>query len=152
MWLPGTAGGNIYGGTRYQRRNVAMPDVLVEVRGGWLGARKAAFLEAIHAALVEALKIPPGDKVMRFVAHAPDDFVIPPARGEKYTRIEITMFAGRSLDAKRKLYRTIVHNLAAFDVPATDIKIVLVDVPAENWGIRGGHAGCDIDLGFEVAV
>jgi hypothetical protein len=129
-----------------------MPDVLVEVRGEWLGARKAAFLTAIHAALVETLKIPPGDKVLRLVAHAPDDFVIPPARGERYTRIEITMFAGRSIDAKRRLYRAIVHNLAAFDVPATDVKIVLIDVPAENWGIRGGHAGCDIDLGFEVAV
>lgn len=40
-----------------------MPDVLVEVRGSWLGARKPRFLEAIHAALVDAIRIPRDDKV-----------------------------------------------------------------------------------------
>jgi len=129
-----------------------MPDVLVEVRGRWLGSKKVQFLEAIHAALVEAIKIPHDDKVLRFVAHAPEDFVIPPSRGEKFTRIEITMFAGRSIEAKRKLYKAIVHNLEPFGVPAADVKIVLVEVPAENWGVRGGHAASDIDLGFEVRV
>ena len=129
-----------------------MPDVLVEVRGTWLGARKSQFLDAIHAALVEAIRIPRDDKILRLVAHAPEDFVIPPARGEKFTRIEITMFAGRALDAKRALYRAIVRNLAPFGVPAADVKIALIEVPAENWGVRGGHAACDIDLGFEVRV
>jgi hypothetical protein len=36
-----------------------MPNVLVETRGGWLGAKQTAFLDAIHAATVEALRIPP---------------------------------------------------------------------------------------------
>ena len=35
-----------------------MPDVLVETRGGWLGAKRAAFLEPIHVAMAEALRIP----------------------------------------------------------------------------------------------
>jgi phenylpyruvate tautomerase PptA (4-oxalocrotonate tautomerase family) len=129
-----------------------MPDVLVEVRGTWLGARKSQFLDAIHAALVEAIRIPRDDKVLRLVVHAPEDFVIPPARGERFTRIEITMFAGRSLDAKRALYQAIVRNLAPFGVPPADVKIALIEVPAENWGVRGGQAACDIDLGFEVRV
>lgn len=129
-----------------------MPDVLVEVRGRWLGERKARFLGAVHAALVEALRIPHDDKVLRLVEHAAEDFIIPGDKGERYTRIEIMMFAGRSLDAKRKLYQAIVRNLEPFGVPGTDIKIVLVEVPAENWGIRGGHAACDIELGFDVRV
>jgi phenylpyruvate tautomerase PptA (4-oxalocrotonate tautomerase family) len=129
-----------------------MPDILVEVRDGWLGDRKAEFLEAIHAALVESIKIPRDDKVIRFVAHAPDNFVIPPSLSERFTRIEITLFSGRSVDAKRLLYKTVVRNLADLGVPARDVKIVLIEVPAENWGIRGGHAACDIDLGFEVHV
>lgn len=129
-----------------------MPDVLIEVRECWLGRRKPQFLDAIHAALVEAIKIPRDDKVMRLIEHVPDNFVIPAARGDRFTRIEITLFAGRSLGAKRRLYRTIVENLAPFGVPAADVKIVLVEVPAENWGIRGGHAACDIDLGFEIEV
>jgi phenylpyruvate tautomerase PptA (4-oxalocrotonate tautomerase family) len=129
-----------------------MPDVLIEVRGRWLGDRKSRFLEAVHAALVDAIRIPLDDKVLRIIEHAPEDFVIPSDKGERYTRIEITMFSGRSLNAKRKLYKTIVQNLAPFGVPGADIKIVLVEVPAENWGIRGGHAACDIDLGFEIRV
>jgi phenylpyruvate tautomerase PptA (4-oxalocrotonate tautomerase family) len=129
-----------------------MPDVLIEVRGNWVGNRKAQFIEAVHAALVEAIKIPRDDKVVRFVSHVPEDFIIPPAFGEKFTRIEIVMFAGRSLDAKRKLYKAIVRNLEPFGVPANDVKIALIEVPAENWGVRGGRAGCDIDLGFEIRV
>jgi hypothetical protein len=76
-----------------------MPDVLIEVRGNWIGNRKTQMIEAVHLALVEAIRIPLDDKVLRFVSHASDDFVIPPHRGEKFTRIVITMFAGRSLDA-----------------------------------------------------
>jgi phenylpyruvate tautomerase PptA (4-oxalocrotonate tautomerase family) len=129
-----------------------MPDVLVEVRGTWLGSQRPQYLQAIHSALVETLKIPPHDKVLRLQAYPPDDFVIPPGRGEKFTRIEITLFAGRSLAAKRKLYQAIVRNLEPFGVPPLDVKIVLIEVPAENWGIRGGHAGSDIDLGFEIRV
>jgi phenylpyruvate tautomerase PptA (4-oxalocrotonate tautomerase family) len=129
-----------------------MPDVLIEVRGDWVGNRRPQFIEAVHAALVEAIKIPSGDKVLRFVSHAPEDFIIPSGFGEKFTRIEIVMFAGRSLDAKRKLYKAIVRNLESFDVPAKDVKIALIEVPPENWGVRGGFAGCDIDLGFEIHV
>lgn len=129
-----------------------MPDVLIEVRGNWIGTRKAQMIEAVHGALVEAIKIPRDDRVLRFVSHATEDFVIPPHHGEKFTRIEITMFAGRSRDAKRKLYREIVRRLEPFGVPSKDVKIVLVEVTSENWGLRGGHAGCDIDLGFEINV
>jgi phenylpyruvate tautomerase PptA (4-oxalocrotonate tautomerase family) len=78
--------------------------------------------------------------------------VTPRAFGEKFTRIEITMFTGRSLDAKRKLYKAIVRNLEPFGVPANDVKIVPVEVPPENWGLRGGRAACDVDLGFELRV
>jgi phenylpyruvate tautomerase PptA (4-oxalocrotonate tautomerase family) len=129
-----------------------MPDVLIEVRGNWVGDRKAQFIEAVHAALVEAIKIPRGDKVLRFVSHAAEDFIIPSGFGDRFTRIEIVMFAGRSLDAKRKLYKAIVRNLESFGVPAKDVKIALMEVPPENWGVRGGFAGCDIDLGFEIQV
>ena len=35
-----------------------MPHVLVETRGGWLGAKRTALLDAMRAATVEALRIP----------------------------------------------------------------------------------------------
>ena len=129
-----------------------MPDVRVEIRRGWPAAQKAKLLEAVHRAEIDALKIPEWDRVLRLAEYAPEDFLIPPGRSERYTRVEITMFPGRSLDAKRRLYRAIVSNLGSLGVPAADIKIVLLEPPMENWGIRGGLPASEVDLGFQVQV
>ena len=56
------------------------------------------------------------------------------------------------MGAKRALYQAIVRNLAAFDVAPSDIKITLIETPAENWGIRGGMPASEIDLGFKIDV
>jgi hypothetical protein len=53
-----------------------MPDVLIEVVGPWLSRHKPEFLNAIHASLVEALQIPPGDKVLRLIEHPIGNFLI----------------------------------------------------------------------------
>jgi 5-carboxymethyl-2-hydroxymuconate isomerase len=129
-----------------------MPDVLVEVRGAWLGSQKPRFLDAIHAAMVDALQTPKGDKVLRLTEHKAEQFAIPQSAGDKYTHIELTMFVGRSLAAKRVLYKAIVRNLEPFGVAPNDVKIILIEVPLENVGIRGGNAACDLDLGYKVQV
>lgn len=129
-----------------------MPDVLIEVRGDWLKGRKAEFVEAVEDGIVAALKTPKGDKILRLVEHAPECFSIPNWAGERFTHIEITLFAGRSLDVKRALYRTLVDNLAPFDVPAADVKVILIEVDPSNVGMRGGRAGIDVDLGYEIAI
>ena len=71
-------------------------------------------MEAVHGALREAFRILPGDRNVRLMAHAPHRFACPPhlAQPELYTHVSIDAFAGRSLDAKRALYRGIVENLA----------------------------------------
>jgi phenylpyruvate tautomerase PptA (4-oxalocrotonate tautomerase family) len=109
-------------------------------------------IEAVQSALREALKIPEADRTLRLIEHLPSHFAVPPGRGEKFTLIEITMFSGRSMAAKRLLYRAIVRNLAALDVPPLDIKITLIDVPPENWGLRGGMPASEIELGFKIDV
>jgi len=129
-----------------------MPDVLVEVRGAWLGSQKSRFLDAIHAAIVDALQTPKGDKVLRLTEHKAEQFAVPQSAGDKYTHIELTMFVGRSLAAKRALYKAIVRNLEPFGVAPNDVKIILIEVPLENVGIRGGNAACDLDLGYKVQV
>ena len=84
--------------------------------------------------------------------HPAEAFEIPPGKRERFTLVEVTMFAGRSLDAKRRLYRAVVRNLGRLGVPASDVLTVLHGVPLENWGIRGGTPASDVDLGFEVGV
>ena len=133
-------------------RKIGMPDVLAEVRQGWIGDCASAFLEAIHAGIVEALHTPEDDKILRLVEHPPTHFVIPRPNGDRYTHIEITMFAGRTLDAKRALYQAIVRNLKPFGVSPNDVKIILIEVPPESVAFRGGRAACDLDIGYEIAI
>jgi phenylpyruvate tautomerase PptA (4-oxalocrotonate tautomerase family) len=131
-----------------------MPSVLIEVRRSTTPEEETALMEAVHAALREAFKILPHDRNVRLLVHPPHRFACPPDRAhpELYTHVSIDAFAGRSLEAKRALYRTIVANLGRLGIPADHVKILLREVPAENWGIRGGQAGCDVDLGFKVDV
>jgi hypothetical protein len=129
-----------------------MPNVLVETRGGWLGAKRTAFLDAIHASTVEALRIPSDALVLRLVEHPMECFAVPHEATERYTHIVIAMFAGRSLSAKRALYQAIVRNLEPFDVPPGDVRIILQEVARENVGMRGGKAAVDLELGYEISI
>jgi phenylpyruvate tautomerase PptA (4-oxalocrotonate tautomerase family) len=131
-----------------------MPSVLIEVRRQYTEEQEIALIEAVHLALREAFKIPPGDKNVRLLAHEPHRFACPPDRQkpEFYTHISIDAFAGRSLEAKRNLYQAIVANLEPFGIPKDHVKIMLREIPKENWGIRGGQAGCDVELGFKIEV
>ena len=128
-----------------------MPNVLIATRRGWIES-KSDVLDALHGALVEALGIPEWDRTLRLIEHGDDEFAVPPGKGPRYSLIEVTMFSGRTIETKRKLYRAIVCRLGALGVPAADTKIVLIEAPMEDWGIRGGQAASDVDLGFAVDV
>jgi phenylpyruvate tautomerase PptA (4-oxalocrotonate tautomerase family) len=129
-----------------------MPLVTIEARRGFSPETKARLFAAVHDALVAAFKIPDHDRSQRLIEHEPENFEIPPGRGERYTIVTIEAFAGRSIDAKRALYREIVTRFEAAGIPRTDVFIVLKDIPVENWGLRGGIAACDLDLGFNIRV
>ena len=131
-----------------------MPSVLIEVRQQYSAEIEAGIMEAVHSALRAAFKILPGDRNIRLLVHEPHRFQCPPDREkpEYYTHISIDCFAGRSLEAKRMLYRLIVDNLSRLGIPGNHVKIMLREISAENWGIRGGQAACDVELGFEVKV
>jgi phenylpyruvate tautomerase PptA (4-oxalocrotonate tautomerase family) len=129
-----------------------MPVIRVEIREGWSPAEKAGLLDAIHAAAMQALKVPDEDRTQILTEHPAEAFELPPGTGDRFTLVEVTMFAGRSADAKRRLSRAVVANLAGRGVPASDVLIVLHEVPLESWGVRGGTPASDVDLGFEVGV
>ena len=70
---------------------------------------------------------------------------------DTYTRVTIDCFAGRTIDAKRQLYREIVERLEGLGIPRQDVSILLRESPTENWG-SGGQAASDYDLGFTIPV
>lgn len=112
-----------------------MPLVEIQVLKGRSAPEKKAIFDAVHNALMDALKIPDDDRLQRLVEHDSEDFEVPSAT---FTIVKITMFPGRSDAAKRDLYQAIVRNLGELRVPANDVFIVLEEPPLENWGIRGG--------------
>ena len=128
-----------------------MPSALIEVRQQYAPEIESGIMEAVHAALREAFKILPGDRNVRLLVHEPHRFQCPPDREKPkyYTHISIDCFAGRSLDAKRNLYKAIVNNLSQFGIPTNHVKIMLREITAENLGIRGGQAACDVDLALK---
>ena len=129
-----------------------MPLVKIEVRKHWPPEQVQAIIEAVHQALRDSLKIPEHDRQIRYLEHRPEHFQVPPGKTENYTLIEVSMFSGRSLDAKRALYQAMVQRLSVIGITAADIFILLHEVPLENWGIRGGRPASEVDLGFKVEV
>jgi phenylpyruvate tautomerase PptA (4-oxalocrotonate tautomerase family) len=129
-----------------------MPLVKIETRKSWNASHKKEIMEAVHLAMRAALKIPENDRNIRFHEYHPEDFQVPPDNSENYILVEISMFTGRSLQAKKELYKGIVANLGKLGIPASDVFIVLHEVPLENWGIRGGIPASEVDLGFKVGV
>lgn len=128
-----------------------MPVAKIEVRRERSPAEVQAFIQAVYEAQREALKVPESDRQIRYVRHAPEHFAVPPGKSENYTFVEILMFPGRSLEAKRQLYAGIVRRFGELGVSPADVFIVLHEPPLENWGVRGVPAS-EIELGFELKV
>jgi len=129
-----------------------MPLARIEVRRSWPPEQVQAIIEAIYLAQTDALKVPEGDRQIRFVEHKPEHFHAPPGKTENYTLVEINMFAGRSMATKRALYQAIVTNLGTLGIASSDIIIVLNEIPLENWAVWGCVPASEADLGFEVNV
>ena len=129
-----------------------MPSSCVEVRRSYTPDEEVAIIDAVHEALVAAFGIPPQDKHVRLITHEPHRYSHPAdlTDPDRYTLVTIDCFTGRSVDAKRELYRGIVTRLAALGIPADHVTILLREGARENWGIRGGQAACDLELGSRV--
>lgn len=129
-----------------------MPLARIEVRKSWAPEQVQAIIEAIYLAQREALQLPAHDRQIRYIEHRPEHFHVPPGKTENYTLVEITLFGGRSIKAKRALYQAIVSNLGKLGIAPDDIFIVLNEVALENWGIRGGVPASEVDLGFRLDI
>ncbi len=131
-----------------------MPFGLIETRCPRSASDEVALIDAVHGALIEAFRIPPGDKHIRLIEHAPHRCAVPPSleHPELFTLVSIDCFSGRSIDAKRCLYAEITGRLESLGIPRDHVSIVLRESAPENWGIRGGQAASDVDLGFDLNV
>jgi phenylpyruvate tautomerase PptA (4-oxalocrotonate tautomerase family) len=129
-----------------------MPLVTITIMKGKSKEFKKAILAEVHEALVVAFKIPDHDRNQRIIEIEPENFECPVGNTEHFITIEATVFPGRSLHAKKTLYKEIATRLQRLQVPPNDILIILHEPPFENWGIRGGYPASEVDIGFKIDV
>jgi phenylpyruvate tautomerase PptA (4-oxalocrotonate tautomerase family) len=129
-----------------------MPVVKIVMLKGKSNEFKKILFQDIHQALVSCFKILDHDKNHQLYKLEKENFEIPGNRTDNFINIELTVFKGRSYEAKKNLYKAIADNLERdLNIQRTDVFIVLNEQPKENWGIRGIPSS-ELDLGFKVEV
>ena len=103
-----------------------MPSSLIEVRRPYGPQDQVGLIDAVHGALVAAFKIPQEDRYVRVLTYDAHAMVNGPGPGvpDTYTRVTIDCFAGRTIDAKRELYREIVKRLELLGIPREHVSIL----------------------------
>jgi 4-oxalocrotonate tautomerase len=122
-----------------------VPLVQVFLKRGLSPSQLSLVSEAIHGAMVETINVPADDRFQIIQEHAPETLVadrryLGIGRSDNMVFIQITLNAGRTLEQKRALYRTIADKLAAGPgLRREDVLISLVEVPKENWSFGNGE-------------
>ncbi|MCC5807815.1 MAG: tautomerase family protein [Opitutales bacterium] len=115
-----------------------------------LAGRKARISDTLHMCVTESLGLPTDKRFHRFIAMEEEDFIHPEDRSTGYTIIEVSMFAGRSKETKKKLIRSIFRRFnEELGITPQDVEITIHETPQENWGIRG-MPGDELSLSYKV--
>ncbi len=129
-----------------------MPQTKIYGYEGFLAAHRSVISDALQACMVEALAYPPEKRFQRFIGLESENFVHPADRTAQYLVIEISLFEGRSTEAKKQLMRLIYQKLGeALTIAPNDIEIILYEISQHNWGVRG-VPGDELQLNYVVQV
>lgn len=108
--------------------------------------------DVIHSCIVEAFDYPSDKRVHRFFALAREDIHYPPGRSDNYTIIEISLFEGRTIKAKKTFYALLYERChTLIGIEPIDIEVTLSETPRHNWAIRG-LPGDELELEYPVEV
>jgi phenylpyruvate tautomerase PptA (4-oxalocrotonate tautomerase family) len=131
-----------------------MPSAVVEIRRSYSPEDETHLLESVHDAIVRAFKVAPAHRNVTLIVHQPHRFLGRPdcPSPERLTNVSIFLLPGRSVEAKRNLYRFITEAFSVVGIPPECVLIRVFELPAENFGVRGGQALCDVVLGYPVGV
>ncbi|WP_066331053.1 tautomerase family protein [Azohydromonas lata] len=130
-----------------------MPIVRIEDSRPRSRAERQAVIKCIFDGLKSVFGVSDEELQARYQVLDPDGFFPPGVGAVNYMQLEIAVFAGRKAETKKKLYEFLAQNLSALlGVAPESILILLVEHPMENWGMRGGRLGSEIDFGYCVNV
>lgn len=128
-----------------------MPIVHISLTNRWNSTEACAISDFIHQALVEAFRIPDHDYIHRVHRCDSEEFILAPGKSDRFVLVEMSIFPGRSAQAKEKLYAQIAANLERFGIDVADILVALHELPMGDWGLRG-QSGAKVQLGFSTQV
>jgi phenylpyruvate tautomerase PptA (4-oxalocrotonate tautomerase family) len=130
---------------------IAMAQVKIYGLRAHLDPIKPALSDIIHSCVVEALQYPIDKRAHRFFLLDVADFFYPGDRTARYTILEISMFAGRSVAAKKQLIRLLFERVPALGISTQDLEITIFETPPHNWGFRG-LPGDEHQLNYQIEV
>lgn len=122
-----------------------MPLLHISMRAGRTEAYRQAILDGLYRAMREALNVPEDDAFMAITEHEPANFRCGNAygveRSEDAVLIQITVFASRTPEQKKALYRRIADLLGESPgIRPEDVFVNVLDAPKENWSVGHGLA------------
>lgn len=113
---------------------------------------KETLSNIIHSCMVEALQFPSDKKFHRFFPMDKEDFYFASGRTEAYTVIEVSMFEGRTVGAKKQLLKLLFERINnELSISPQDVEVTIFETPKHNWGIRG-LPGDELALNYKVNV
>jgi phenylpyruvate tautomerase PptA (4-oxalocrotonate tautomerase family) len=122
-----------------------MPLVRIDLREGKPADYRAAIGEVIYDALL-SIGVPQNDRFQIITEHPKSGLIFDPGylgveRSEALVMIQITLNEGRSLELKKRLYKSIADQLnSRLSIRREDVFINLVEVKKENWSFGNGEA------------
>ena len=122
-----------------------MPLVRIDLREGKPADYRAAIGEVIYDALL-SIGVPQNDRFQIITDHPKSGLIFDPGylgveRSEALVMIQITLNEGRSLELKKRLYKSIADQLnSRLSIRREDVFINLVEVKKENWSFGNGEA------------
>jgi phenylpyruvate tautomerase PptA (4-oxalocrotonate tautomerase family) len=127
-----------------------MPTVKIELLKGREISTLLEIKKVVLESMSESLRLPSNDQNIRIIEYEPGLFQMKPPYD---ILIEFSMFVGRTKETKKKLFQSVVDNLAAkCYIEKEKVLIIINEQPLENWGVRGGYPADEIDLGFKVNI
>lgn len=125
-----------------------MPRIRIETTVQIARPQAAALMKDVMDAIVEALSLLSDDRTVSIDIRDPALFVMKPPY--RYF-IEIMLFAGRSAEAKKRLFKAIINVMGdRHGIDGREVMIMLNEQPRGNWGLRGGVSGDELVFGYSI--
>jgi phenylpyruvate tautomerase PptA (4-oxalocrotonate tautomerase family) len=123
-----------------------MPLVRIDLAQGKPAEYRRSIGDVVYEAMLKTINVPQNDRFQIITEHLPEDFIFDAGylgirRTNDCVFIQITLSAGRTVEAKQAFYKAIADGLhERLKLRREDVFIVLTEVVKENWSFGNGEA------------